>query len=891
MGRWFGYTLGMPEIAIQCSPFLDQLISRHPDWFAQLGDNGRLENSSPPQAPCLQKLIDSAGLDAGLRQFRNQEMMRIIWRDLQNLCALEETLLDLSQLADICLQAAVTVHTQTLQEAHGIPRNEQGVAQALVIIGLGKLGGNELNLSSDVDIVFCFPNNGQCDGRRGLSNEQFFTRLARKVVNSLSHITADGFCFRVDTRLRPFGDSGPLVSSFAALEQYYQREGRDWERYALIKARPVAGDLAAGRQIMKTLRPFVYRRYIDFGAIDALHEMHRHVREDAKHKDRLDDVKRGPGGIREIEFLVQTFQLLRGGRETSLQTASIFEAASQLQALELLPDAVVAEAMAAYRFLRKTENCIQALHDQQTHIVPAGEDGRRVAKAMGFKDFDSFQIRLQDVRQRVQQLFEQSLPESHRSQPQNAHWHKRWQQARNMNQGAADEQISWKPLDDFSKRVRRLSLSQRASVRLDEFMPVLLERLDALSLSDEVVDRVFDLISSICQRSSYLALLVQNPGATERMLELFAASKRVATIVTRYPALLDELIDPSLGAHPTNRIDVQADVERILKARNDTETALQNLNYCKQATTLRISVAVLRATMSATEVQHALTELAESLIQAILVLALDEMQQRHGALPGPDLAVIAYGSLGAMALGFDSDLDLIFLYQPGTEPSSGKRPLHAERFHTGVARRMLSLLSALTPAGRLYSIDARLRPNGQSGLLVSSADAFKRYQLERAWTWELQALTRARAIAGSEEVARAFESARYEALTVNRDIDKVRQDVKDMRKRVYTELKGGDPLKQAYGGMMDIEFVAQLGLLTNAQLHPEVIQGTTLAAQLIALHRCGWLDKQQWESLDFAYTRLTQARQEKTLSDLNSEVDTGNLLAIAGPLCKDILRG
>lgn len=880
----------MSDIAIQCSPFFAQLLQRHPDWFAALRSSGRLETVSPPHADTLQNKIEAAGLDAGLRQFRNFEMMRIIWRDLNRQCELEETLTDLSRLADICLQAATTAHGREMHATHGIPRNEQGVRQGLVILGLGKLGGNELNMSSDVDIIFCFPNNGQCDGRGNLSNEQFFTRLARRIIQSLSQVTADGFCFRVDTRLRPFGDAGPLVSSFAALEQYYQREGRDWERYALIKARPVAGDMIAAQDLLAILKPFVYRRYIDFGAIDALHDMHGNVRADALRSGRQDDVKRGAGGIREIEFLIQSFQLLRGGRETSLQTTSIFEAAAQLQSLGILPAEVVTQLLEAYRFLRNVENRIQALHDQQTHRIPHGEDGLRVATAMGFTDFDSFHSALKKIRSGVEQIFGQSLPEPRQSQQENPYWVNRWQHARNINQGSAAAEVDWKPLANFSKRLNRLSLSQRASRRLDEFMPLLLERLDALSVTDEIADRVFDLISAICQRSAYLALLVQNPVATGRMLELFAASQRVATTVTRYPALLDELIDPSLGAHPTSRLDIQANVERILKGRSDTETALQHLNYCKQATDLRISVAVLRATMSASEVQHSLGELAESMLQAVLSLALDEIRQRHGELPGPQLAVIAYGSFGATALGFDSDLDLIFLYQSGDERSDGERPLQTERYHTSVARRMLSLLSTLTPAGRLYAIDARLRPNGKSGLLVSSTEAFRRYQLERAWTWELQALTRARPVAGSETVAAAFSQIREAALVAEKDAVAITRDVVEMRERVFNERLQGDPLKHAAGGMVDIEFIVQLGILLNAHQYPAVIRSTELSPQLAALQACGWIDEEQRRTLDYAYTQLTHARQEKTLIDANSDLDYRHILAIAAPLCEHFLQ-
>ena len=878
-----------PSSIREFSPFLDQLIARHPDWLKELTASGRLDCNSPPGADRLATGIEKTGLNSALRQFRNREMMRLIWRDLNELAPVDEILADLSTLADICLQAAVNFHSLVFEEKFGIPRNSDGQPQKLIVIGLGKLGGCELNLSSDVDIIFCYPDRGICDGRRGLDNEQFFTRLARSIIRSLSEITADGFCFRVDTRLRPFGDSGPLVSSFAALEQYYQREGRDWERYALIKARPVAGDIASGEQLLGILKPFVYRRYIDFGAIEALREMHANVREDALRKDRLDDVKRGPGGIREIEFLIQTFQLLRGGREPDLQTPSIFEAAASLQKLQVLSNEAVSELLAAYRFLRKTENRIQALHDQQTHRVPEGEDGLRVARAMGFKDVADFQVALEQTRNKVQALFEQSLPQSVGPVDATNPWHTYWQRMRNNAQDEAQDESRWKPLSDFVKRLSRLSLSQRASRRLDQFMPLLLERFDALSSDDAVVDRVLDLVSSICRRSAYLSLLVQNPDASKRMLELFTASKRVAEAVTRYPALLDELIDPSLGAYPPNMEDIQAGIQRILDNKNDTETSLQDLNYFKQMISLRIAVAVLKSTMSAFDASTALSQLAQNQVKAVLVLSQLEMETRHGHLPGPGLAVIAYGSLGACALGFDSDLDLIFLYKPVGIRSDGDRPLPAERYHTNVARRMLSLMSALTSSGRLYSIDARLRPNGRAGLLVSSVDAFKRYQKEEAWVWELQALTRARAIAGDAQTADSFVTVRQQVLEKARDKTVINTEVRSMRERVRAELGQTNLLKHGRGGLLDIEFVVQLGVLLNAAVHPEVTRSTQTAYQLQALHECGWINANAFKILNTAYTQLSQARLQTALVDDSASFETTSLLSIAQALCEEIL--
>ena len=873
--------------ALEYSPFLTQLVSRHPDWLDELQTSGRLNEPVSPDGGQLAAGIEKTGLESALRQFRNKEMMRLIWRDLNELAPVDEILEDLTILADICLQAAVSHHTRLLEEKHGIPRNRERETQKLIVIGLGKLGGGELNLSSDIDIIFCYPERGECDGRRGLSNEQFFTRLSRSVIRSLSEVTVDGFCFRVDTRLRPFGDSGPLVSSFAALEQYYQREGRDWERYALIKARAVAGDIDSGQQLLNILKPFVYRRYIDFGAIEALREMHANVREDAMRKDRLDDVKRGPGGIREIEFLIQTFQLLRGGRESDLQTPSIVKAMDGLQKLQLLSIEAVSELLAAYRFLRKTENRIQAPHDQQSHRVPGGEDGLRVARAMGFKDMQGFQTRLQQTRNRVQSLFEQSLPQSGESIDEANPWSTSWQM---MRSGSENREFpDRKPLADFVKRLNRLSLSRRASRRLDQYMPQLLESFESSSPGDDVISRVLDLVSAICRRSAYLSLLVQNPDASKRMLELFTVSKRVADAVTRHPALLDELIDPSLGAYPPTTKDIQRGVQHVLDKSNDTETALQDLNYFKQVISLRIAVALLKSTMSAFEASSALSQLAQNQVQAVLSLSRLEVESRHGQLPGPGLAVIAYGSLGSDAPGFDSDLDLIFLYERTSATSDGARPLSAERYHTNVARRMLSLMSATTPSGRLYSIDARLRPNGRSGLLVSSVDAFRRYQAEEAWIWELQSLTRARVVAGDSQTAADFATVRHDVLTMTRDKAMIESEVRDMRERLRKAHGDTNPLKHGHGGLLDIEFVIQLGLLINAAAHPEVIASTQAGKQLQYLRDCGWLSDNAFNTLDSAYTQLSHVRLMSALVVDGAGPEIESILDMTRALCDEIL--
>ena len=872
-----------------CSDFAANLLEQHPGWEEHAGDEAL------PEASELTELTRQLGLDAGLRQFRNREMLRIIWRDLCGLATLAETFARLDGLAGICLEAALGEHHRRLRDKHGEPRDAEGRAQRMFVIGLGKLGGGELNLSSDIDIMFCYPHGGHCDGRRELSNEQFFTRQARAVIASLSDITSDGFCFRVDTRLRPFGDSGPLTSSLAALEQYYQREGRDWERYALIKARPVAGDREAGMEFIENVRPFVYRRYIDYGSVEALQEMHANVREDALRKDRADDIKRGPGGIREIEFLAQCFQLLRGGRETGLQTPSLDRALAGIAELELLEDHVIAEIRNDYVFLRLLENRIQALRDQQTHRLPAGEDRARIARAMYENSVKRLEESLARTRQRVSDRFQAIFPARPEPEPK-GEWTEQWRRLRGTRQDPEvdDGTRESDPLTAFARGLDRLALSQRAHQRLDRFMPELLGRLDQRTLPPESLGAVFELVRTICRRSAYLVLLVQHPKALDRMLELFERSQWVAQKVIRFPALLDELIDPALGRYIPGREDFERSVDRILDTAPGTEAMLEGLNYLKLATELRIAVAQLQNNLDCEHAQSALSDLASALLAGTLELAGREIEARHGifadAASGASsadshgaLAIVGYGSLGAGELGYDSDLDIVFLFQRTGDQSNGQRPLPPERYYARMAQRVLSFLTVMTPSGRLYEVDTRLRPNGRAGSLVSSVTAFREYQLDQAWTWELQALTRARYLAGSREVAVHFNRIRQEVLCRQRDPKTLTAELLDMRHKMDREHGDGKARspKHRAGGLVDIEFIAQLGVLVSAMTFPRVIQATGTLPQLRELRSIGWLSVEDERVLEQTAGALRQGRMMASLLPGDRVVDPDTAPAAA----------
>jgi len=868
-----------------CSDFAAGVLDRHPAWADGLDD------PCPPDVITLAAEIREHGLEPGLRRFRNREMLRIVWRDLSGLAPLSETFANLTSLAEICLGSAMDEYYRRLVEKNGTPRGEDGSPQQMFVIGLGKFGGGELNLSSDIDVIFCYPQSGSCDGRRGMSNEQFFTRLARSVISGLAEITGEGFCFRVDTRLRPFGDSGPLTSSLAALEQYYQREGRDWERYALIKARPVAGDLAAGARFIEDVRPFVYRRYIDYSSVEALQEMHSNVREDARRKDRLDDIKRGPGGIREIEFLAQCFQILRGGRETSLQTPSLDGALREIGRLGILGKDVITDIRHDYTFLRLLENRIQALRDQQTHQVPRGEDRKRIAMAMCEKNVASLEKSLSRTRKRVSERFTGIFP-AQPERPADQKWSDLWRrhQVNRQEIKTTGESPQNDPLSLFTQRLGRVALSRRAHDRLDRFMPGLLERLDRQTLGISALNRVFDLVLSISRRSAYLVLLEQNPKALDRMLELFDRSEWIAAQVIRFPALLDELIDPALGRQIPDQENLAQSVSRILGSAQGTESLLEGMNYLKLATELRIAVSQLSGNLSADKAQTALSGLASALLGGVLNLARRELEARHGGFSGGgdpadmtnNLAIVGYGSLGAGELGYDSDLDLVFLFESGSGQSDGARPLPPERYFARLAQRLLSFLTVMTPSGRLYEVDTRLRPNGRAGSLVSNMTSFREYQLHQAWTWELQALTRARFIAGNRTLAAEFNRVRQEVLCRERNEAELARELLEMRQKMNREQdssKRMDALsspKHQPGGMIDIEFIAQLGVLSSARLFPRVLRVTGTLDQLNELMSIGWLSDEENRVLQETALRLSQYRLMASLvpGEIADPVDT-----------------
>ena len=814
-----------------------------------------------------------------LRRWRRAQSTRLIWRDLQAIDSVEDTLRGASDIADRALQAALHALAAQIQARHGCLCDPRGRAQELVVFGLGKLGGRELNFSSDVDLVYAFAEHGVSDGARSLDAEAYFTRLGQQLAKLLGEVTPDGFCHRVDLRLRPFGASGRVALSFAAMEQYYQREGRDWERYAWIKARPVAGDLAAGTELLASLRPFVYRRYLDYTALDGLREMKALIDAEVQRRELADDLKLGPGGIREIEFFVQAQQLIRGGREPALRETALLPALAALTDAGHLPTDLSGPLAAAYRFLRRLENRVQMLADAQAHVLPGDPLTRlRIARGLDYPDSDALQRDLDEHRNVVSEAFA-GLLQSRRRKPVASALSQYWRALPDSadftaleDAGFADASAQHTRLRDFSRSPALRGLSERTRSRLDHVLPALLEAAAHSAAPDAALSRGIGLLQAIVRRSSYLALLEERPAALARLVDVIARSALLAERLVAHPLLLDELLD--VRSLPSPDIDVAVRSAAEAQAQHgdagDTEERLAALNESRQSLSFRIALATLAQRQPAQATARQLALLAESLLDECLRLAQDEIRAAHGVIVGSGFAVIGYGSLGARELGFGSDLDLVFLHDAHADQvSDGARPLDASRYYARLAQKLVSLMATVTSGGRLYEVDMRLRPDGAKGLLVSTLDSFAEYQQQRAWTWELQALARSRAVAGDEKVMAEFRHIRRAALVRAREPEQLRHEIVAMRQRMRAELDRSTvlnfDLKQGEGGLVDLEFLLQAQLLLRAVGRPELCDLTETAALIPALAEADAWTTTQAQALLAAHGVLLAKSLECTL--------------------------
>jgi len=785
-------------------------------------------------------------------------MVRIAWRDLAGWAHLEETLSDLSAFADAAINVACEFARRPLVARYGEPCSETGVVQSLVVVGMGKLGGGELNFSSDVDLVLLFPEAGETNGKRAISNEEFFTRLGQGLVRMLETPTPQGIVLRVDLRLRPFGDSGPLVASFASFEDYLPRHGRDWERYAYVKARAITGRPEYDEIEASAVRPFVYRRYLDFGVFESLREMKALIAREVERRELADHVKLGPGGIREIEFIVQSFQLIRGGRDRRLQTPSLLKALSVLGETRLLPANVVTDLRDAYVYLRRLENRLQMLADAQVHKLPEDAVSReRIAIAMGAADWPAMLQELGQHRARVSSQF-QFVVFGGSDPDRNAvridlgrFWDSQAETA------ALTESLAGAGFREAGE-VTRILLEFRASSlvrkldepgrkRLQSLLPLLLSDIGAGGGQVVVLQRILRVVEAIGQRSAYFALLQESAPARARLVELCGYGDFLAQQIASYPLLLDELIDGRELSGSTGRDDLARELAlRMELVEDDPERQVEALRHFQRAAVFRVAVADLSGRLPVMKVSDQLTDVAELIVERAMQLSWQQITAQYGTpfcdegagLREVRVAAAGYGKLGGMELGYSSDLDLVFLHDSRGErqETNGPKPIDNQVFFVRLAQRIVHLLTMHSTAGRLYEVDTRLRPSGKGGMLVTSINAFAEYQRKEAWTWEHQALLHARSVAGAPQLRAEFEAIRMDVLSNHVRRDTLRTEVRSMRERMRRELSRADEsqfdIKQDAGGVADIEFLAQYWALRWAKEYSPIVMFSDTIRQL-----------------------------------------------------------
>ncbi|GAB1258487.1 bifunctional [glutamate--ammonia ligase]-adenylyl-L-tyrosine phosphorylase/[glutamate--ammonia-ligase] adenylyltransferase [Aurantivibrio plasticivorans] len=881
-------------------------------------------------------------LDKALRAARRQFMLRTIWRDLNRMNSMEQTTNELSWFANAAISTAADFHYRALVKQHGLPVSKKGEVQPFLVLGMGKLGAFELNLSSDIDLIFAFPEAGETvstvpQRQKLLTNQEFFIRLGQRVIKSLDVLDANGFVFRVDMRLRPWGQSGPLATNFDFLENYYQTQGREWERFAMIKARVVAmtddallqqlanepvNDVTcrAGKeyanQLSSMLLPFTYRKYLDYSAIDAMRSMKALINKEVARKGLKENIKLGAGGIREVEFIVQVFQLIRGGRDTHLQERRLQSVLPLLVEDGCLPVGMDQQLSDAYVFLRNTEHVIQAFQDRQTQQLPVDDiDQFRLAWLMGFDDVDAFFNDLDRHRELIHQQFQQVIAEekSDEHAPQLApEWSLIWRHSLDDNasvnflatQGMLEAESVVVTLNALRESRPVLSMQAAARERLDSLMPVLLEDLCGVEHPDETLKRICLVLEAVARRSAYIVLLLENPSARRQLTTLCAASPWIANQLAKYPALLDELLDVRVLYSPPDMAVLQDELRRqVLRLSwHDLESHMETLRHFRLSHGLRVAACEVVGVLPLMKVSDYLSNLAEVVLRHVLELAWQQMVSRYGqpskavselSRPGSqevdpkDFVILAYGKLGGIELGHGSDLDLVFVHD--ADPmltTDGPKEIDNATFFTRLGQKIIHILNTRTISGQLYEVDMRLRPSGNSGLLVSSLSAFEKYQRHNAWVWEHQALLRARVVAGNAEVKERFRALRHAILCETRDIAELKSKVVSMREKMRKQLAATPSdqadkfhLKHGPGGIVDIEFMVQYAVLAWAHQHPALTEFTDNIRILGALEEARLVSAEHGTQLIEAYKTYRSAVHRLALQGQPNVVDGDHFVA------------
>jgi glutamate-ammonia-ligase adenylyltransferase len=893
---------------IAISDYVADTARKHPLELRDLIQSGDLHAgyADNEYRTRLHRSTAEEGMELGsvLREFRRREMIRIVWRDLNNLAGLIETTRDLSNLADACVFVALDILYRQHCEKHGTPTgNSSGAPQSMVVLALGKLGSKELNLSSDIDLIFFYDEQGHVrnaehdtssESRASQTNQDFFTKVSRALIKVLGETRADGFVFRVDMRLRPYGESGVLIMSRNALEKYYVEQGRDWERYAFIKARAIAGDLEAGESILNWLQPFIYRKHLDYGAIESLRSMKALINIEVKKKDLQEDIKLGPGGIREIEFIAQCHQLIWGGHDPRLRETRLDVALQVLKSRGDIPGEQVDQLLAAYEFLRNTEHVLQAEADLQTQTLPVSDKSRcRLSFAMGFDSWANYLSALEAHRESVKQCFRTLIQTTDEEMDALVEGELVWSNVwRNISEDERSaETLTHYGFNDATRAVRLLlhlrSLTEKEGVqeitveRVNRLMPPLLGLIAKEANPDEALARILAILDAIFRRSIYIAFLLENHDAVTRMVSCCGASRWIAEQLRQQPVLLYELTDQKSHATiPDKDTLVQSLSEFMLNTDPaDLGEQMDALRRFKNGHQLRVAVLELSNLLSVMKVSDYLSWLAEAVLDGVLEIAWRYLQEKHGSPVredgsecDPDFAIIGYGKLGGLELGYGSDLDLVFIYDCARQGmTNGIKSIDNTTFYTRLAQRISHILGSVTEAGVLYEIDMRLRPSGRKGPLASSLRAFDKYQHDDAWTWEHQALVRARFVAGDQEIGDRFASIREEILCQEREQSTLVRQITEMRQKMRTarqtaeDVSIGFDIKHEKGAIVDIEFMIQYAVLAWSERFPQLCVFSDNYRVLGILGDCGLLTQEEVTSMQNAYLTFRAATHFQAL--------------------------
>lgn len=839
--------------AAKCSPFVSRLLAKDSQLLSDLLNNLHQSYQKAEMLTTIQAqiILDEQGLKQQLRRLRQHVMARMIVRDLNGLADFYEVVQTTSTLAEVTLQHAIAFHTAQLNKLYGTPKSQQGEPQSLIVVGMGKLGGAELNVSSDIDLIFAYEQEGETDGAQVISNQEFFTKLGRKVIAALDDVTEDGFVFRVDMRLRPFGSEGALVSCLDALEDYYQNYGREWERYAWIKGRIVAGPSQA---LINVLKPFVFRKYLDFNAYASMRDLKVQIQRDVMQRGLEDNIKLGRGGIREVEFVAQVFQLIRGGQEIDLQIKPTLQVLQLLAQKRMMPPEAVEQLTQGYIYLRNVEHRLMYIDDQQTQDLPTSDESKqRLLLMMGLDSWGEFLAQLNHHRAIIQAHFDATFSDS---------GHQVLEQETSIWQGTIDQlaaldyltSLGYQNVTETYERLQVLhhssrykQLPEQSKFRFDKLMPMVIQQSAETHNPDVALLRTIILLESICRRASYLALLAEFPESLHLVIKLCGASPWLAQYLTAHPILLDELLDTQTLYDAPDFTAMQAELTKKMQALSgDTEAQMDTMRHFKNAAVMRFAAQDIGGLLALETLSDYLSALAELILQVSLQVIWPTLKFKHQETP--QFAIIGYGKLGGKELGYVSDLDIIFLYDD-THPDASDN-------YARFAQRINNWFNSLTNAGLLYETDLQLRPDGNSGLLVSSVDAFEEYQLHKAWVWEHQAISRARFVAGNAHVGQRFSVIRDKVLMQVRDAPTLLQEVSQMREKMRASHPSKPDLfdvKHDKGGIIDVEFMVQYLVLLHAHAHPQLLGNIGNIGLLHLLAELGMVEAMLAEDVASAY--------------------------------------